>query len=111
MNQQQLEGIIRWLLTAGGPLGSILISKGASADTLNQITAIALAVVPPLIALAWGQFRKTDKQILTAAATVPGASVRVDTSLNPQTGAPVASPGALAAVADQALPGVKPKAP
>ena len=105
MNQQQIEGIIRWLLTAGGPLGSILVSKGASADTLNQITAIAIAVVPPLIALVWGQIRKSDKQLLAAASNVPGATVAVDTSFNSS-----ASPGAIAAVADSKLPNVVAKA-
>jgi len=110
MNQQQIEGIIRWLLATGGPLGSMLISKGASADTLNQITAIALAVVPPLIALVWGQIRKTDKQLLGAASKVAGAEVHVDTSVSLATGQPVASPGAIAAVNDNKLPNVVAKA-
>lgn len=77
-NQQQIETFVRWLLTAGGPLGSILISRGTDAGTLNQITTLAVAIAPPLVALVWGLISRRDAGLVTAAATVKGAQVVID---------------------------------
>ena len=97
-NQQQIEGVIRWLLATGGPLGSILVSRGANADTLNQVTTLAIAVVPPLIALVWSLLRKTDRQTVIAASNVPGAQVQIDHV--------AASPALIATAQDQSIPNV-----
>jgi hypothetical protein len=79
-NQEQIKSAIRWLLTAGGPLASILVSKGASADTVNNILTIALIVVPPAVSLIWSMIDHTDAAKVQAVNSVPGVQVGVDTS-------------------------------
>ncbi len=66
MNTEQIQSLIRLLLGAGGPLAALLISKGASADTVNQILTISLAVVPPLVSLVWSMIRHTDANTIAA---------------------------------------------
>ena len=98
-NQQQIQSFIRLLLGAGGPLAALLVSRGTSADTVNLILTIALAVVPPLISLVWSMFSHSDKATVAAAGALPGVNVVV---------APSAPVGARAAAADPAVPGVNP---
>lgn len=80
-NQQQIEGAIRWLFAAGGPIGAVIVQK-TNGDTLNQITALALYIVPPLIALIWSMFIKTQAN-QAAALNIPGVQVVVDQKVAP----------------------------
>jgi hypothetical protein len=97
-NQSQIESIIRWLLTTGGPGAAYLVSQGMAPSQINNILTIALAVVPPAISFVWSMFRKTDKQVIAAAAAVPGVTgVAIS---------PYATGGAADAALDQKLPTV-----
>lgn len=99
-NQQQIESILRILLAAGGPVAGLLTNWGVPAGQINNWLTLALMILPPLIAGAWGLARNTHKQTIAAAAAVPGvAEIRVDDN---------ATDGAKAAVQDSALPTVKP---
>lgn len=95
INQAQIESIIRWLLTTGGPGAAYLVSQGMAPSQINNILTIALAVVPPAISFVWSLFRKTDKQMIAAAASVPGVNGVVIS--------PYATGGAAAAAADAKL--------
>lgn len=100
-NNSQIESIIRWLLTTGGPGAAYLVSQGMAPTQINNILTIALAVVPPVISFIWGLVRKTDKQVIAAAAAVPGVTgVVID---------PNATGGAAAAAADPKLTTVAPQ--
>ena len=94
-NQAQIESIIRWLLTTGGPGAAYLVSQGMAPSQINNILTIALAVAPPAISFVWSMFRGTDKQKIAAAASVPGVSGVVIS--------PYATGGAAAAATDPKL--------
>ena len=98
INQAQIESIIRWLLTTGGPGAAYLVSQGMAPSQINNILTIALAVVPPAISFVWGLFRKTDKQMIATVASVPGVNGVVIS--------PYATGGAAAAARDDKLPTV-----
>lgn len=100
MNQQQVESMLRLLLGAGGPLAALLLSYGVPPDKLNLWVNLAIAVLPPLLAGAWGIAANTHKQTIADAAKVPGV-VEVRTADN-------AKDGALAATEDPKLTNVKP---
>lgn len=72
-NPEQIQSLIRLLLGAGGPLAALLISKGASADTVNQILTISLATVPPLVSLVWSMFRHSTAQTIAAGEKAKAA--------------------------------------
>lgn len=97
-SNDQIASIIRLLLGAGGPLAALLVSKGATADQVNQILTIALAVGPPLVSLVWGLSRHTNTGNAIAASTLPGVTVTVD---------PAKSTPALVAVANDPTNAVK----
>ncbi len=78
-SQQQIEGVIRWVLAAGSPFAGFIVSKWGQ-DTLTQVTSMALYVVPPLVALIWSLVRKTQASIANQAATIPGVTVKVNTA-------------------------------
>jgi len=98
-NQAQIESIVRWLLTTGGPLAGYLVSQGATQSQINNLLTVALVVVPPAISFVWGLLRKTDKQVVAAAGALPGVHVAVD---------PTAPAGAMAAALDPKVNGVSP---
>ena len=80
-NSEQIKSIIRLLLGAGGPLAALLVSKGVSADQVSIYLELALVIVPPVIAGAWGLLSHSDTGTLKAVASVDGASVKVDTAV------------------------------
>lgn len=97
-NSAQIESIIRWMLAAGGPAASLLVARGADATDLQNITNLALLIVPPLVSIVWSMFAKTDKQLIGTAAAVPGVEgVKI---------AATATGGAAAAAADPKLTNV-----
>lgn len=105
MNNQQIEMMIRWALApVGTVIGAWLISKGADATSVAALGGAAVMAIAFGVQFVWGLLRKTDKQLLAQASTVKGAEVNVDTRPG------MASPGALAAVNDDAIPNVQPKA-
>ena len=107
MNSQQLEMIVRWVLgPLGAAIGGWLISKGASESQVQQLGGYAFAAILFLVQFGWSLWRKTDKQQLAQASTIKGAEVKVDTSVDPVTLQPVATPGALAAAVDERIPNV-----
>ena len=95
LNSAQIESIIRWLLTTGGPGAAYLVSQGMAPTQINNILTIALAVVPPAISFVWSMFRRTDKQVIAAAAATPEVAGVVIS--------PYATGGAAAAAADPKL--------
>lgn len=100
-NQQKIEEAVRWLLTTGGPLAAYLTSQGMAPTQINNIMTVALAIVPPVISAIWGFWRKTDKQVIAAAAATPGVAGVVIS--------PYATGGAAAAAADPKLTTVAPQ--
>ena len=92
MNANQLAGILRAVIPA---LVAYLAGKGIffDADTWNVIlTSLATAGIA-----AWSAKVHTDSSTVTAAAAVPGVSVKVS---------PMASESVKAVAADPAVPNV-----
>jgi hypothetical protein len=99
MNQEQVKSVLQVLLASGGPVAALLLSYGVPADKMNLWFNLAIAVVPPLAAAAWGIWERTHKRTIAAAAAVPGvAVVTVDRN---------AADGAAAAAADPKLTNVQ----
>lgn len=99
LNQDQLTSLLRGLLAAGGPLAGLLINTGLQPTMVNNILAIALIVLPPIISIAWGVAAHSDEAKIAAAAAVPGVrkiAIVAD-----------ANGGAATAAADPALPTVR----
>ena len=77
-NTEQWFSIIRWLLSVGGPVSSLLIARGMPADKVSAFTTgllTLLGALPPVVSFIWGLFAHTDKSKVQAAATIPGTVV------------------------------------
>ncbi len=73
-NAEQLMSIVRWLLSVGGPVSSLLIARGMPADKVSAFTTAVLTVVgalPPIASFVWGMFAHTDKAKLQAVEAMP----------------------------------------
>jgi hypothetical protein len=103
MNIDQILGLVRTLLAAGGPAAGILIAVGFPQDKVTLWIGIALSVIPPLVSAVWSGMVKTDKAKVAAAGAIEGVKVTVDTSENSP--API---GAQDAARDPSVPGVEP---
>lgn len=104
INKEQVLAAVRWLIAFGG---GILVGKGyITAEQLNTISANLPVIIPALISiggLVWGIINRTDKNIVVAAAQVPGVkAVVVDT-----TPATPATAGVVAAAASDAASAAK----
>ncbi len=102
-NLDQILGLVRTLLAAGGPVAGLMTIYGFPENKTALWLGLASIVIPPVVSGVWSWATKTDKAKVAAAGAMPGVSVIVDTS----TTSP-ASAGAQAAAADKAVPGVAP---
>lgn len=72
MDNDQIKGIVRWLLTVGG---GFAIAKGWVTKTdwsalVNDILA-AIGVLAPMVGLLWSMYDKMRKQRIAAVAALP----------------------------------------
>lgn len=74
MNAEQIKSILQLLLAAGGPLSSLLLSYGVSADKMTLWVNLALAILPPLGAGIWALIERTHKNQIAAVAANPGVA-------------------------------------
>lgn len=71
MNQEQLLGIVRWLVATGC---GYLIGKGLmTAEQATLIGGAAVSIVP----LVWTYIAHTNKSLVASAQSVPAAQVVV----------------------------------
>ena len=103
MNQDQVLMMLRVLLSAGGPLGAMLVARGMTAD---QVTALSTSLIticgalPPIISLFWGWFVHTDAAKVAAVNALPKSQVLGVVV------AKTATNGVLAAAQNPAMPSV-----
>lgn len=100
-NVEQVMSIVRWLLSVGGPVSSLLIARGMPADKVTGLTTAILTVVgglPPIISFVWGLVAHTDKAKLQAVQAMPDVAKIV--------AIPNAGDGVAKALADPAMPKV-----
>lgn len=100
-NTDQIMSIVRWLLSVGGPVSSLLIARGMPAEKVSGLTTAILTVVgamPPIISFFWGLFAHTDKAKLQAVQAMPDVAKIV--------AVPNAGDGVGKALADPAMPKV-----
>lgn len=101
MNNEQLTGLIRTLLAAGGPIAGLLALYGLPPDKVTAWLSLALVVLPPVVAGVWSLMSKRDASLAASASHVKGVEVVVD--------ADHASTAVVLAAHDNALPDVKTK--
>ncbi len=100
-NTEQLMSIVRWLLSVGGPVSSLLIARGMPADKVSGLTTALLTIIgalPPVVSFVWGMFAHTDKAKLQAVQAMPDVAKIV--------AVPGAGDGVAKALADPAMPKV-----
>ncbi len=100
-NTEQLMSIVRWLLSVGGPVSSLLIARGMPADKVSGFTTALLTAVgalPPIVSFVWGMFAHTDSKAIAVTAAMPDVKKIVVASN--------AGDGVGAALADPAQPKV-----
>jgi hypothetical protein len=103
MNLDQILGLVRTLLAAGGPVVGILTAYGFPQDKVALWVGIALTVISPIVSAVWSVLNKTAAAKVAAAGAIEGVTVKVDTSENSP--API---GAQEAARDPKVPGVEP---
>jgi|ERR1039458_962166 hypothetical protein len=78
MNLDQLMMVLRWTLSAGGPLAALLIARGQTPDQVTALSTSVLAVVgalPPVVAFVWGLFAHTNAAKVAAVNNMPKGQV------------------------------------
>ena len=80
MNAEQINGLIRTLLTAGGPIAGLLALYGLPADKVTAWLSIATIVLPPIFSFLWSLHEKRTDAQLARVEAMPGVKIGVDTS-------------------------------
>jgi hypothetical protein len=82
-SQDQIMGILRALLAAGGPVAALLMSYGVSEQRANLWLTLALAIIPPVVAAVWSAISNSQAKLAVAASTVPGVTVTANKDAAP----------------------------
>lgn len=77
LNQDQILGIVRALLAAGGPVAALLVQAGYPTGAVSTWLTIALVLIPPLISAVWSAASHTDASKALSASMLPGVKVEV----------------------------------
>ena len=97
-NTAQIMSILRWALSAGGPLCALLLARGQTPEQVTIFSTSLLTLVgalPPIISFVWGMFAHTDKAAIQTVAAMPDVAKIVAT--------PGASDGVAAALKDPTM--------
>jgi hypothetical protein len=72
VNQQQIASFLRMLLSAGGPLAALILTKtGMTHEDYDMYVAVALAFIPPIGAAIWGWYDNRKIKQVTNIAQMP----------------------------------------
>ena len=102
MNSEQLTGLIRTLLAAGGPIAGLMALYGLPPDKVTAWVSLAAIVLPPIAAGIWSFVAKRTDAQLARVEAMPGVKIAVDTSAISQ-----APQAAKEAAADPSRPNVE----